>query len=47
MLVYENTVAMIAPKNMIAVLIEDSAIASAHRQFLEFLWRNIKEIEPQ
>lgn len=39
-LVYENTVAMISPKNMIAVLIEDSAIASAHRQFLEFLWQN-------
>lgn len=43
-LVYENTVAMIAPKNMIAVLIEDSAIASAHRQFLEFLWRNVKSV---
>lgn len=41
-LVYENTIAMIAPKTMIAVLIEDIAIVSAHRQFLEFLWRNIK-----
>lgn len=43
-LVYENTVAMISPKNVIAALIEDSAIASAHRQFLEFLWGSIKEI---
>lgn len=41
-LVYENIVAMISPKNMIAVLIEDSAIADAHRQFLEFLWQNIR-----
>jgi len=45
MLVYENTVAMVSPKNMIAVLIEDVAIASAHRQFLEFLWQNINTIE--
>ena len=43
MLIYENTVAMISPKNMIAVLIEDVSIASAHRQFLEFLWQNVKE----
>ena len=42
-LIYENTVAMIAPQNMIAVLIEDASIASAHRQFLEFLWQNVKE----
>ena len=40
-LVYENTVAMISPKNTIAVLIEDRAIADAQRQFLEFLWRSI------
>ncbi len=45
-LLYENTVAMIAPRNMIAVLIEDSAIASAHRQFLEFLWKNTIEAKP-
>ena len=42
-LIYENTVAMISPKNMIAVLIEDASIASANRQFLEFLWQNGKE----
>ena len=40
-LVYKNTVAMISPKNMIAVLIEDVAIAASQRQFLEFLWQNI------
>ena len=40
-LIYENTVAMISPKNMIAVLIEDAAIAASHRQFLEFLWQNL------
>lgn len=40
-LIYGNTAAMISPKNLIAVLIEDLAIASAHRQFLEFLWQNI------
>lgn len=43
-LVYENIVAMISPRNMIAVLIEDIAIAAAHRQFLEFLWQNIRSI---
>ena len=40
-LVYENTVAMISPKTIIAVLIEDIAIANAQRQFLEFLWKSI------
>ncbi len=44
MLIYENTVAMIAPKNMIAVLIEDASIATAHRQLLEFLWQNVKGV---
>ncbi len=38
LLIYGNTVAMISPKNRIAVLIEDRAIADAQRQFLEFLW---------
>lgn len=41
MLVYENTVAMISPKALIAVVIEDAAISSAQRQFLEFLWKTI------
>ncbi|TSC75407.1 MAG: transcriptional regulator TrmB [Parcubacteria group bacterium Gr01-1014_33] len=40
-LVYENTVAMISPKTVIAVLIEDIAIANAQRQFLEFLWKSL------
>ena len=38
LLVYGDTVAMISPKNLIAVVIEDGAISSAQRQFLEFLW---------
>jgi len=42
-LTYENTVAMIAPKNLIAVLIEDASIAAVHRQLFEFLWKNVRE----
>ncbi|MDP3794816.1 MAG: helix-turn-helix domain-containing protein [bacterium] len=37
-LVYGNSVAMISFQNLIAVVIEDRAIAEAQRQFLEFLW---------
>lgn len=37
--VYGNTVALISLQNLIAVVIEDPAIANAQRQFLEFLWR--------
>ncbi|MDZ4284447.1 MAG: hypothetical protein U1A28_01320 [Patescibacteria group bacterium] len=40
-LVYENTVAMISPKTLIAVVIEDFAISNAQRQFLEFLWKSL------
>ena len=39
-LVYGHTVAMIAPKTLIAVVIEDAAISNAQRQFLEFLWKS-------
>lgn len=46
-IVYENTVAMISPKNMIAVLIEDPAIAAAQKQFLDFLWGNLSVNAPQ
>ena len=38
LLVYGDTVAMISPKNLIAVVIEDRAIASAQRQFMDALW---------
>ena len=44
-LVYENTVAMISPKTVIAVLIEDIAIANAQRQFLEFLWNTLPQMQ--
>lgn len=37
--VYGNTVALISLQNLIAVVIEDPAIAQAQRQFLEFLWK--------
>lgn len=39
--VYGNTVALISLQNLIAVVIEDPAIAQAQRQFLEFLWKAI------
>lgn len=38
-LIYGNTVALISLQNLIAVVIEDPAIAQAQRQFLEFLWK--------
>jgi sugar-specific transcriptional regulator TrmB len=37
--VYGDTVALISLQNLIAVVIEDPAIAHAQRQFLEFLWQ--------
>jgi hypothetical protein len=37
--VYGDTVALISLQNLIAVIIEDPAIAHAQRQFLEFLWK--------
>ena len=40
-LVYHRIVAMISPKTLIAVVIEDVAISNAQRQFLEFLWKSI------
>jgi len=43
LLLYGDAVAMISPKNLIAVVIEDRAIAGAQRKFLEFLWRGITE----
>ena len=41
LLVYGDTVAMSSPKNLIAVVIEDRAITSAQRQFLEHLWNTV------
>ena len=41
LLVYDDTVAMISPKNLIAVVIEDRAIASSQRQFLEYVWNTV------
>jgi hypothetical protein len=43
-MVYNQTVAMISPKNIIAVLIEDAAIAASQRQLLEFIW-NIEDAQ--
>lgn len=40
-LVYDQTVVMISPKPLIAVVIEDRGVSSAQRQFLEFLWKSI------
>lgn len=42
LLVYGDTVAMISLTNLIAVVIEDRAIAHAQRQFLEFLWKTLE-----
>jgi len=42
LLVYGDTVAMISLTNLIAVVIEDRAIAQAQRQFLEFLWKTLE-----
>lgn len=38
MLVYGTTVAMVSPKTLIAVVIEDVGISGAHRKLLEALW---------
>lgn len=40
-LIYGNVVAMTSPRNIIAVVIEDAAIAGAQRQLFEFLWKSI------
>lgn len=40
LLVYADTVAMISPKNLIAVVIEDRAISASQKQFFEFVWKS-------
>ena len=39
MLIFGTTVAMISPKTLIAVVIDDAAISSAQRHLLENMWR--------
>lgn len=41
MLVYGATVAMVSPKTLIAVVIEDAAISNACRRLLEYLWASL------
>ncbi len=41
-IVYANTVATISLKNLVAVVVEDSAISQAQLQLLEFLWKSLK-----
>lgn len=40
-LVYDNTVAMISLKNLMAVVIEDQLLSHAQKQFIDFLWEAI------
>lgn len=40
-LIYGNKFAMISPRNLIAIVIEDEKIARSQRQLLEFLWHAI------
>ena len=38
--IYGDKVAMISPKNLMAVVIEDRAISASHKQFFEFVWKS-------
>lgn len=38
--IYGDMVAMISPKNLMAVVIEDRAISASQKQFFEFVWRS-------
>lgn len=40
LLMYGDTVAMISPKNLMAVVIEDRAISASQKQFFEFVWKS-------
>lgn len=42
-LVYDNTIVTISLKNLVAVVIEDTAISKAQLQLLEFLWSKVKK----
>lgn len=41
LLIYGEKVAIISPKNLIAVVIEDRAISNAQKQFFEFIWQHV------
>lgn len=43
LLVYNNRVAMISFKNLIAVVIEDGTVAQAQKLLLEFLWNSLPD----
>lgn len=38
--IYGDTVAMISPKNLMAVVIEDRAVSASQKQFFEFVWKS-------
>lgn len=40
LLIYGDTVAMVSPKNLMAVVIEDRAISASQKQFFEFVWKS-------